>query len=629
MESQQKMPNAIIDSHGIATRYKDAYGKWREVPQETLRAIRSVMQEPHAVTNEPGLQILSAGEKFRLSSPAILYLEDGTRQACAIESPPDLPIGYHTLVDPRNGSQTRLIVSPEQCHLHKSLRAWGWAVQLYALRSKASWGMGDLRDLRDFARWASKDLHCNFILSNPMGAATPLLPQQTSPYFPGSRRFYNPLYLCIEDIPGARHAHPSLARFTAAGRALNKQRLIDRDKVFHFKMKALEKIWAHFVGNADFDDFCSKQGHALKEFATFCALAEHFESGWHKWPKAFRRPDSAAVAKFARENSKRIVFHQWLQWLLNGQLARAAKELPIMQDLPIGIDPDGADAWCWQDTLAIGMAVGAPPDAFNTQGQNWGLPPFIPNRLRRSGYTPFRQTIQAAIRLGGGLRIDHVMGLFRLFWIPANASPSKGAYVHYPADELLAILAIESHRAKAVVVGEDLGTVDPKMRTDLKRRKILSYRLLWFESAPVNKFPRQALASVTTHDLFTIAGLWRGSDLAAQEKLGLQPNEKGMRKILKRLQAALRLPPGASVSDAIVKTYGMLSKAPSMLKVAAIDDALAVEERPNMPGTITTWPNWCLGLPAPLESIQKNKLIKRISKAMQRKGNRPRKRTSP
>jgi 4-alpha-glucanotransferase len=345
-------------------------------------------------------------------------------------------------------------------------------------------------------------------------------------------------------------------------------------------------------------------------------LAEHFKSGWHKWPKAFRRPDASAVADFASENSGRVEFYQWLQWLLNGQLTRAGKELPIMQDLPIGIDPDGADAWCWQDMLALDTSVGAPPDAFNTQGQNWGLPPFIPGRLRDAAYAPFRQTIRAVMRLGGGLRIDHVMGLFRLFWIPRKASPAEGAYVYYPADELLAILAIESHRAKAVVVGEDLGTVDPKIRTELKRRNILSYRLLWFESGPVNKFPRQSLASVTTHDLFTIAGLWNGSDLADQKKLGLKPNEEGTRKILKRLQTDIHLPASADVSDAIVKTYGMLSKAPSMLKVAAIDDALAVQERPNMPGTTNAWPNWCLGLPTPLESIRKSKLIRRISKVM-------------
>lgn len=612
----QGREGGFIDAYGIATRYQDVQGNWHPAPQKTLRAIRTLMQPSASDKKGMGLQILPTGEKFRLPGLSVLTLEEGSTQTYAKTLPPDLPIGYHILTDSRNGNQTRLIVSPQQCHLPKSLRAWGWAVQLYALRSKTSWGMGDFRDLQNFARWASRELRCDFILSNPLGAATPLPRQQASPYFPGSRRFWNPLYLRIEDVPSANRVRPLLVKLAGAGRALNEQRLIDRDKVFQLKMKALEILWRRFENNSAFENFCAKSGEPLKTFATFCALAEHFKSGWHKWPAAFRRPDSAVVAAFARDNSSRVRFHQWLQWLLDQQLARAAKALPIMQDLPIGIDPDGADAWCWQEMLATGMSVGAPPDAFNTQGQNWGLPPFIPHRLRASGYVPFRQTIRSALKLGGGLRIDHVMGLFRLFWIPRHASPAEGAYVHYPADELLAILAIESQRTRAVVVGEDLGTVDSKVRTALKRRNILSYRLLWFESGPVKKYPRQALASVTTHDLFTIAGLWNGSDLAAQKKLGLHPNEKGTRQILKRLQSAIHLPASADVSDAIVKTYNLLAEAPSMLKVAALDDAFAVEERPNMPGTVDAWPNWRLGLPASLESLQKNKLIKKISRVM-------------
>jgi 4-alpha-glucanotransferase len=192
--------------------------------------------------------------------------------------------------------------------------------------------MGDFRDLRDFARYASKELRCNFILSNPLGASTPLLPQQSSPYFPGSRCFWNPLYLRIDDIPGANRVHKYIAKLARAGCALNERRLIERDKIFRLKMSALEKIWRGFDGNRDFDDFCKQQGKPLKDFAAFCGLAEHFKSGWHKWPKAFRRPDSLAVAKFALENSTRIEFYQWLQWLLNVQLARAGKELPIMQE---------------------------------------------------------------------------------------------------------------------------------------------------------------------------------------------------------------------------------------------------------------------------------------------------------
>ncbi|HEX3626751.1 MAG TPA: 4-alpha-glucanotransferase [Verrucomicrobiae bacterium] len=608
------MPKITIDRNGISQCYKDGQGAWHEIPEKTLQAIRSALDRHAAGEKKAGLRVLRAGQKFELTSPVLLKLEDGATQVCAKALPQDLPIGYHEFTEERTGNQTHLIVSPHECYLPGSLRAWGWAIQVYALRSKNSWGMGDFGDLRDFARWASRELRCDFILSNPLGATTPILPQQPSPYYPGSRRFLNPLYLRIEEILGANQA--SLTKLAAAGQKLNEQRLIDRDCVFQLKMNALQKIWKRFDTHRDFEDFCQQQGQPLTEFASFCVLAEHFKTGWRAWPGPFTRADSPDVAAFVRRHPERIRFHQWLQWLLNKQLARAAKALPVMQDMPIGIDPNGADAWCWQDMLALDMSIGAPPDAFNTQGQNWGLPPFIPQRLRECGYIPFRETIQAQMRFGGGLRIDHVMGLFRLFWIPRNASPSEGTYVHYPADEFLAVLAIESHRAKGVVVGEDLGTVDPKIRTVLKRRRVLSYRLVWFESGPISKFPRQALASVTTHDLFTVAGLWNGSDLAAQKKLGLQPNENGVRKILKRLQGAIRLPATADVNEAIVKTYSLLSKAPSILKVAAMDDALAVQERPNMPGTQDTWPNWRIGLPSPLESIRKNKLIRKISIVM-------------
>ncbi|MGH7953852.1 MAG: 4-alpha-glucanotransferase, partial [Limisphaerales bacterium] len=353
----------------------------------------------------------------------------------------------------------------------------------------------------------------------------------------------------------------------------------------------------------------------LKEFGIFCALAEQFNYGWRKWLAKFQNPDSLAVKKFAGENLNKVRFHQWLQWLLDLQLTRAAKELPLMLDLPVGVDPSGADAWAWQNILACDMTVGAPPDEYNTQGQNWGLPPFAPQKLRAAGYEPFRQTIRAALRHAKGLRIDHVMGLFRLFWIPKNAPPQNGAYVRYRADELLAIIALESQRAKAVIVGEDLGTVEPGVRAELRRRKMLSYRLLWFESKPVAKFPKQSLAAVTTHDLFTIAGLWNGGDLAAQKKLGLHPNEKGMEKILRKLQKNIGLKPGDSVQEAILRTHELLSESPSMLRTTSLEDALAVEERPNMPGTTMQWPNWKIALPASFEAIRRNSLVKKISGA--------------
>ncbi|MGH7942098.1 MAG: 4-alpha-glucanotransferase, partial [Limisphaerales bacterium] len=223
-----------------------------------------------------------------MKRPAILQLEDGTSRVCTKELPADLPMGYHTLVQPRSTGKMRLIVAPDKCYLPESPDAWGWALQLYALRSKASWGMGDFGDLRDFARWSSDELQCDFILCNPMGAVAPLLPQQASPYFPGSRLFLNPLYLRIEDVPGANHAGVPISRLARSGHALNQRRLIERDKIFHLKMTALEKIWGRFSGDRRFEDFRAGRGQPLKEFATFCALAECFQSGWHAWPNAFR-----------------------------------------------------------------------------------------------------------------------------------------------------------------------------------------------------------------------------------------------------------------------------------------------------------------------------------------------------
>jgi 4-alpha-glucanotransferase len=478
--------------------------------------------------------------------------------------------------------------------------------------------MGDLNDLRAFGEWSAAALGCHFILANPLVASIPITPQQASPYYPSSRLFLNPLYLRIEDVPGAAKLKDALAPLAAAGRALNLDRHIDRDTVFRLKMDALHKLWRNAPRQPDFEIFCQIQGKPLLEFAAFCALAQYFKAGWLQWPVLFRSPDSPAVRKFIDEHRDQIRFHQWLQYLLDRQFQKAAAALAIIQDLPVGVDPGGADAWRWQNLLARGLSIGAPPDAYNSDGQNWGMQPFIPQRLRESGYEPFRQTLRAMLRFGGGLRIDHVMGLFRLFWIPDRASAQAGAYVHYPFDEFLAILAIESQRARALIVGEDLGTVEPSVRRELRRRKVLSYRLLWFESAPVKKFPRQALAAVTTHDLFTVAGLWNGSDLARQKQFGLHPNEKGMQSLVEKLGRRLRLPASAKPAEAIVRTYRLLAKAPSRLITATLDDALAVEERPNLPGGPAAAPNWSLALPLSLEEIKKQTLIRQVAQACKR-----------
>jgi len=288
----------------------------------------------------------------------------------------------------------------------------------------------------------------------------------------------------------------------------------------------------------------------------------------------------------------------------------------VIQDLPIGVDADGADAWAWQDMLALGMSVGAPPDAFSPHGQDWGLPPLIPHRLRGARYEPFIQTIRAALRHAGGLRIDHVMGLFRLFWIPRGMTAADGAFVRYPVDDLLAIVALESHRARAFVVGEDLGTVEGGVRERLAAQRVLSYRLFWFESEPPARYPELALAAVTTHDLPTIAGLWTGTDLEAQRALGWHPNEGGFQWMRARLREFAGVDDSAAVPEVIERTYRLLAGSPCAVVTATLEDALAVPERPNLPGTTTERPNWSLALPAPLEELERHPLPRAIAGAL-------------
>jgi 4-alpha-glucanotransferase len=451
-------------------------------------------------------------------------------------------------------------------------------------------------------------------------AVAPTTPQGASPYYPTSRRFRNPLYLRIEEVPGAELLGDELAKLAAAGRGLNDARIIDRDLVFRLKDEALRKIWAARPrADTAYETYCREQGYSLWQFATFCALAEKFGDDWHHWPAEYRRPDAPAVQRFANEHDDQLRYHQWLQWLLDEQLGRVARKIDVVQDLPIGISPGGADAWAWQDLLAAEMTIGAPPDAFNSAGQDWQLPPFVPWKLRAARYRPLVETIRASLRHAAGLRIDHVMGLFRLWWVPRGLGPREGTYIRYPADDLLGIVALESHRAGATIVGEDLGTVEPGVRDRLARRGVLSCRLLYFEDKPPPAYPRLSLATITTHDLPTVAGLWSGADHSAHESLGLPPNSE-IPEVRQRLARLLQTADDAPVEDVIEKAYRLLGEASSLLVAATLDDAQGVWERPNMPGTIHQWPNWSLALPAALEEMETQELPRRIAQALEGAG---------
>jgi 4-alpha-glucanotransferase len=616
------------DPFGIVAGFHDAAGAAHTTSDETRAALKAAMwADPHAEAPENdgshAVRVLVPGADRRWQGRADLVLEDGSHRVVDGELPGDLPHGYHRLhpegqAQGGNGGDVSLIVSPGHCFLPDELRTWGFAAQVYAARSRASWGMGDLADLARIGRFTRR-LGGGVVMVNPMVAPTPVPPIEPSPYYPSSRRFANPLFLRVEEVPGWERLDAGMReRLGNAGRALNANRRIDRDAIFRLKMEALEAIFAGFNGEDGFDWFRRGKGQALTDFATYCALAELHGKDWRRWPAPLRRPEGEGIAEFRKANVGRIAFHSWLQWQLDTQLARASQTIDIINDLPIGLDVAGADAWCWQDLLARDVSVGAPPDEFNAAGQDWGLTPFIPHRLRAARYRPFIETIRGMLSHVGGLRIDHVMGLFRLFWIPRALGTKGGSYVRARADELMAIVALESERARAFIIGEDLGTVEPGVRERLHDYRMMSYRLLYFEPAPPQHFPELALSSVTTHDLPTIAGLWTGFDAEAQKKLGIDPNEAGTKSLRNKLRELGHLKDDAPVEAVIESTHRALAKAPSRVLLATLDDAVAAPERPNLPGTVNQWPNWSLALEKPLEEIEEMELPGRLANVLKR-----------
>lgn len=610
------------DAYGIQAAYEDAAGKKRRVSKGALARIKTSMGQPPSPASswwDDSVKVIRQGESLPLHAASTLTLEDGSVSTVTDRLPRDLPVGYHRLAPSDSADiSVRLIVTPGRCHLPDDLRIWGWSAQLYATRSQMSWGMGDLADLRRLTSWA-RSLGAGLFLINPLHATQPLLPQEGSPYSPSSRRYLNPLYLRIEEVSGAARLGQDLARLAALGHALNEDRHIDRDRVFQLKQEALQLLWSHFDGDQDFDFFQRQEGDSLRQFALFCCVAEKHGANWHEWPPEYRRPDQAGLAAFGAAEADRVQFHMWLQWLLNQQLKRAATSVPLMQDLPIGFSPDGADAWLWQDLIAADMTVGAPPDLYNTTGQDWGLPPFIPHKLRSAGYEPFRQTIRSILRYAGGIRIDHVMGLFRLWWVPNGCQPKDGAFVRYSAEELLAILAVESQRAEAIVVGEDLGTVEEGVREMLAEQNVLSYRLLWFEKGPPSEYPEKALAAVTTHDLPTLAGVWTGADLEMQREYGMTPNQAMQEEFRQKIVETSGVDSDADVALAIMKTVEQLSNAPSAVVLAELETAGAVNERPNMPSVSGTYPNWSLALPTTIEELESADLPRRLAQVLNRR----------
>lgn len=579
--------------------YTDAMGSVRQIDPSVLDQVRELALAPRDAPDALGPLVVRRGVAAQPLPPgATIALEDGTEQASSDVDPSALPLGYHRLTD-EHGTR-RLIVAPATCH-QPTARSWGWSTQLYAARSRSSWGMGDLGDLRRLAVWAAAH-GAGFVLVNPLGAAAPIGAQQPSPYSPASRRFLNPIYLDIEAVPGADRTD-EVAAASRAGRRLLQDRRIDRDAVWALKLDALERIYSDVGPDAGFRTWRTEQPEELERFATWATLCEQHGASFKDWPPELRHPDAPEVASERRVHRRRVRFHVWLQYLLAMQAERAADAVAVMHDLPIGVDPCGFDAWVDQDLLAAGVSVGVPPDELNTAGQDWGLPPYVPWKLRAADYEPFIRTVRAGLRGRGGLRIDHVMGLFRLWWIPPGHGPADGAFVRYPAEDLLAVLALESSRAEAVVVGEDLGTVEEGVRTALADHHVLSTQLLWFEDDEPEAWPVASVAAITTHDLPTVVGLWDHSDLAVQRSVGMVPNEDSTAVMRDRLRERGGLDEDASADDVVLAAHRVLAGSPSQLLVATMDDALAEPRRPNLPSAPLE-SNWSLAAAETLEQVE-------------------------
>ncbi|MFD9498752.1 4-alpha-glucanotransferase [Streptomyces sp. NPDC060035] len=565
------------------------------------------------------------------------------------------PLGVHRLTvrapDHRYATAT-LVVAPDRVP-QPPARTHGFLVQLYSLLSARSWGMGDLGDLADLAAWSGRTLQAGFVQVNPLHAAVPGRPTDPSPYRPSSRRFPDPVHLHIESVPEYGHVSDRAAlddlRQDAAslGEAvLNKGALIDRDAVWELKKQALELIAQVPLTpgrRAAYCDFLAGQGQALEDHALWCALAEVHGSEWRGWPEGLRDPRSPQSARARTELLDRVDFHCRLAWLTDTQLAAAQSAardsgmaVGIVHDLAVGVHPDGADAWAQQDAFAHGMSVGAPPDAFNAHGQDWGLPPWRPDALAASGYAPYRGLLRGLLAHAGALRIDHVMGLFRLWWVPEGSPPTEGTYVSQDAEAMLAVLVLEAHRAGAVVIGEDLGTVEPGVREALARRGVLGTSVLWFERdwdgtrrpLPPESWRRECVATATTHDLPSTAARLTGEHVTLRHRLGLlsRPLEQELAEDatdtaewLSYLARLRLLPEGDGDEEAAVRAvHRFLLRTPARMAGVWLPDTVGDRRPQNLPGTWDQYPNWRLpiadgeGHPVSLEEIAASPRLHRL-----------------
>ena len=604
-------------------------------------------------------------------------LDGAQRLRLQADLPAETGPGYHRLSLQVEGEvvDAQLIVAPRHCYLPEPMatgkKSWGVSLQLYSLRSQRNWGIGDFNDLRAAIEILAA-LGVDSIGLNPLHALFPHLPENASPYSPSSRDFINPLYLDIEAIDEFQRSDAARQlveseRFQARLQTLRASPLVDYGGVSSVKQELFELIYRQFRQDLEnsptarsrgFREFQAAGGDALYRFALFEALQAFFHAEdstrqtWQQWPAAFRDPQSTEVEAWAAAHRDAVEFHQYLQWQAELQLTalhrdceRLGMQIGIYNDLAVGNECFSAQCWAESELYALGTGVGAPPDDFSPSGQSWGLPPQIPERLRGEAYHSFIHSLRANMRHAGALRIDHVMGLMRLYWVPAGLPADQGTYVNYPFDDLLGILALESHRNRCLVIGEDLGTVPDEVRHALWVNKILSYRILMFEKdwqagtfrAPAD-YPPLALCASGSHDLPTLRGYWRETDLELRESLQLYPSEElgpQQRELRQcdreQMLAALarenlvdseimqRHAGAAELSlELLIAVQAFLARSRACLMMVQLEDLLGQTQQVNLPGTIDAYPNWRQKIPLDVEDWNRHRDLLNIADAIER-----------
>lgn len=566
----------------------------------------------------------------------------------------DIPLGYHDLTlkaEALEGS-TLLIIAPDRCYLPEG-RLWGLGLSLYGLSSEKNWAIGDLKDLKAITKGIGK-IGAGFVGISPIHSIPNKKPYGISPYSPISRLYGNFIYIDIESVPEFKES-PSFksSKIKNSILELKKDAFIDYEKVASIKKDALRKCFSmfykqHYLKGSqrakEFNSFVQKEGRTLESYALYMSLSERFGSyDYRIWPLGYRSLDSKKTPRFKEEHKKQILFWCYVEWLLYSQLREVSKAasssgmpIGIYQDLAVGTIKGGHEGWLWPDAYADGISLGAPPDDFNPNGQDWGLMTFIPERLRHLRYEPFIKTLRHNLRYSGALRIDHALGLFRLFWIPEGMSPEEGAYVKCYQEELLKIIALESVRNRAVIIAEDLGTVTEEARIALREFGLLSYRVFYFERRwpkrdflRPEEYPPLALCCVNTHDLPTLYGFWKNRDIEIKDSLHIFRTEDALKEeqsrretdkylMLEALREFLPLdekPP--EIESILIAVYRFLASTACLLISMSLDDLLLEIDQQNLPGTVDKHPNWSRRYSLSVKEILKNERLLEISKSLQ------------